>query len=331
MRCVLVGNYGVGNIGDEALKEYFLSEFQDVRWTVVSSRWSQEKCHAVPRLPFGLRSLFSPLAGHSCSSSGGWWRTISAIRHSDAIVFGGGSLFTDIESVWACMMWRAYVVLAAFFRVPVLLAFQGAGPWKTGLGLMLARKTFRYARFVSVRDAESLARIQSFGLRKPPVLTFDPAFALFASHPAATVPRRLVIIPRANSNDNFFAEVSRKLTGNFTDVRILLMQPDDAERRVGERVRALAGSTATVIELTSVQQFLGEVSSASEVLSQRYHGALAAFAMAIPVQVAAQEVGDKLDALNELVRSASSRDELLASVKRGADGLRSALLSVSSL
>lgn len=74
MHCVLIGNYGVGNFGDEALKEYFLSAFPDITWSVVSARPSGEE---LPRLPGGFRSLFSH-----------WWKTLGAIRNTDAVVFG---------------------------------------------------------------------------------------------------------------------------------------------------------------------------------------------------------------------------------------------------
>ncbi len=315
MRCVLVGNYGVGNIGDEALKEYFLSNFPGIEWKVVCSLPNGFTDHTkIPRLPLGLRSLFHP-----------WWRTVSAIARADAVVFGGGSLFTDIESVWAGIIWGAYAALAQFFHVPYIMAFQGAGPWKTALGLRLAMKTYCQAAFVSVRDKESLARIQSFGLIKPPVLTFDPAFALFAGHERKSVGKRLVVIPRTNSDENFFAEVSKKLLGNFSDVRILLMQPNAEERRVGERLRKLSGDKATVIELKSVTQFLDEVSGAAEVISQRYHGALAALAMEKATIICSQKPGDKLDGLRKIAKETSNRSNWLQAVRRGEDGLRQKL------
>ncbi len=313
MKCVLVGNYGVGNIGDEALREYFLSAFPEISWTVVSAR--PETAHEVPRLPLGIRSLFAP-----------WLRTVKAIRHADALVFGGGSLFTDIESVWACVIWRSYAALAAWYRVPVILAFQGAGPWKTALGLKLAKKTYQEAAFVSVRDAESLARLQLFGLTKPAVLTSDPAFAFFGSHPRNPIGKRLVIIPRTNSNPAFLEKVGEKLEENFTDVRILLMQPSQAERRVGERFRLLAGDKAEIVPLVSVSQFLHEVSAASEVISERYHGALAALAMGVPVEIVPQGEGDKLQALQAAVNHSQDSVQLFRDkVSVGENALKQAL------
>jgi len=309
MKCVLVGNYGVGNIGDEALKDYFLLQLSDVDWYVVSAR--PMETNQIPRLPLGLRSFFS-----------GWQKTVSAIRHADALVFGGGSLFTDVESVWACVIWRAYAVVARMFGVPVILAFQGAGPWKTRLGRRLARKTYQQAAHVSVRDEESFARLSAFDLTQTPVLTFDPAFALFASHERRSVEGRLVIIPRANANEKFFAAVEKKLTQHYRDVRILLMQPDATERRAGERLRALTGGKADVIELTSVTQFLDEISSAHTVVTQRYHGALAALAMQIPVEIVPQAAGDKMDTL---ARAGNRTDEWLRAINTGAHALRDAL------
>ena len=83
MKCLLVGNFGVGNLGDEALKDYFLQEFSTVDWTVVSADPQGEK--EVARLPGGVRSLLKLQ----------WFKTLFAYRSCDAIVFGGGSLFTD--------------------------------------------------------------------------------------------------------------------------------------------------------------------------------------------------------------------------------------------
>ncbi|MBI5155969.1 hypothetical protein HZA45_01700, partial [Candidatus Peregrinibacteria bacterium] len=96
MRCVLIGNYGTGNFGDEALRSYFLKSFPEIEWQVVSARPTADE---LPRLPAGPRSLFTTK----------WFRTIKALRHCDAVVFGGGTLFTDSESVFACFLWWLHV------------------------------------------------------------------------------------------------------------------------------------------------------------------------------------------------------------------------------
>ena len=100
MRCLLISNYGTGNHGDVALKEYFLTRFPEVEWIVLSA--NAQSPRDVPRLPFGLRSLFTTP----------WWRTLAALRSSDAVIFGGGSLFTDVESVRACLLWWWHACVA---------------------------------------------------------------------------------------------------------------------------------------------------------------------------------------------------------------------------
>ena len=311
MQCVLVGNYGVGNIGDEALREYFLSEFPEIEWVCVSASPKGE--HEVPRLPLGLRSLVAP-----------WWRTISAIRSADALIFGGGSLFTDVESVWACLLWRSYASLATLFGTPYMLAFQGAGPWKTALGRRLARKTYLHASFISVRDAESLQRVRGLGEVKDPVLTFDPAFALFAKYPKTPVTNRtLIISPRANSSEQFFASVSDRLKTKWDAVRVLLMEPQE-ERGVADRLRTMIPS-CSVVEITSVSQLLMEIGGATEAVVQRFHGALAALALDVPFEIVPQAPKDKMAALSEAVKSAGAREEWLVFVSKGAEELRSAL------
>lgn len=318
MRFVLVGNYGVGNVGDEALKEYFLSAFRDVRWTVVSARPTHDQ--DVPRLPMGIRSFFSP-----------WFETIGAIKHADGLVFGGGSLFTDTESVWACVMWYAYTVVAGWYKKPVFLAFQGAGPWKTALGRSLSRRVYESAEFISVRDEKSLERLKAWTLRSKPVLTFDPAFALFAEHSRRTPAlRTLAIIPRMNSDEAFFRAVEDAAKRGFDAVHILLMQPNQ-ERRVGERIKKLSPGS-DVIEISSPEHLLEEVAGASEVLTQRYHGALAALALHVPFSAAAQSKGDKLDVIQSLARGAPDlQAQYLSLIQNGSDGLRQAFQSVSSL
>lgn len=317
MRCVLIGNYGVGNIGDEALKDYFLRSFSDIEWMIVSAQPVGNE--QVPRLPFGIRSLFAPwLAGRSSLRSVGWWKTIAAIRRSDAVIFGGGSLFTDSESVLACALWWWHGFVARLCGKPVLMAFQGIGPFRSSIGEWFARRTFERAALISVRDEESLKRVNAWTLRTTPVLTFDPIFAFFAAHKRVLSDRRiLAIIPRGNSDEQFFVAVSGKLQSAFDEIRILLMQPGREERGVGERISAMAQGKATIVGIRSVDQLCAEIAEASDVIAQRYHGALAALAIGVPVTMVEQARGDKLEGLRPLQSDPTMQESLLDAVEAG--------------
>lgn len=271
MRCLLIGNYGTGNLGDEALKEYFLTRFPEIDWTVLSA--SPSAPNEVPRLPFGLRSLLTP-----------WWRTLGAFRRGDAVVFGGGSLFTDVESVRACFLWWWHAFVARIFRKPVLLAFQGIGPFRTRIGESLARSVLRHAQFVSVRDAESAARA-----KVPVIESFDPVFSMFDS--ASATGDALCVIPRPNAGVDFREAVKNE---SAKTIKIISMQPD-AERRMCESLSA--DLHAEIVPVHSLMELSAALKGCSRVITARYHGGLAAVALSIPFEAVAQHSGDKLDLL----------------------------------
>lgn len=310
MRLVLVGNYGDHNLGDEMLRSYFLRTFPEHNWTIVSAR--PNGANEVPRLPFGIRSFFRP-----------WWKTIDAIKNADALIYGGGSLFTDTESWKAPVLWWTYAVLARMFRKRIILAFQGVGPFRTGIGMWCSRSAIEHAHFVSVRDPHSLARIKSWNLKTDPTLSSDPAILEFARTHAAPESGHLVIIPRSNSTEIFLRAAERLISGDWERVTVLLMQASDRDRVYAQRLMKIAEKyTVEMREPTSQDDFLQIVGSAAHVLSQRYHGALAAIAMGIPCEIIPQEVGDKLSSLLETDGTA-----MMERVRMGENALREALVS----
>lgn len=313
MRCILIGNYGVGNLGDEALKEYFLSAFPEITWTVVSAHPDP---HEVPRLPFGLRSLFAP-----------WWRTLRALRRCDAVVFGGGSLFTDVESSKACFLWWWHGFVARLFGKPLVLAFQGIGPFMTVRGEWCARWILKRTAFVSVRDQESAERVgvwikDGLGVMQ----TFDPVLSLLTleKQPSGDT---LAVIPRMNSRGALEkAAKDLLMLKQPEEIRILSMQPEDAgEWKVCERLRDGLRSEASVHPVRSIHDLTRELLKCSSAVTERYHGALAAAAMGIPVEIVSQGLGDKLDELKNMLKSGVMIEELRARVKAGEDGLRTYL------
>jgi polysaccharide pyruvyl transferase CsaB len=316
MKCLLIGNYGVGNIGDEALREYFLSTFPQVDWIVVSAHPTGS--NEVPRLPGGVRSLFS-----------GWGRTIKAIKQSDAVVFGGGSLFTDVESVYACFLWFLHAFAASYYRKPIYLAFQGIGPFQTGVGEWLARSTVQKAAFISVRDQASEQRARRWGLNKNIILTADPAFALFKSKKSDNNPKNVfIIIPRHNSSKTFISialELHKKHYFSLP-VHALLMQPDEAgEQGIADDLTQQMGDSVTVVRATTTDILMKEVSTATHVVTQRFHGGIAALAAGVPMTVVPQRDGDKLSELQAYASGQASVASIQSAIDAGEKALKDAL------
>ncbi|OGJ57821.1 hypothetical protein A2635_04765 [Candidatus Peribacteria bacterium RIFCSPHIGHO2_01_FULL_51_9] len=312
MRCVLVGNFGVGNLGDELLKKYFLNQFSDISWTTVSAT---PRTQEVPRLPLGLRSFFRP-----------WWRTLHAYHTCDGVVFGGGSLFTDTESPFACVLWWWHALIAWMFGKPLLLAFQGIGPFRTRMGMACARWVIRHAVFCSVRDEASAKRVEGWG--RTVVRSTDPIVGSVVSGEWKVVSdggKRFVIIPRQNSGENFFSRVRDVIRKNsFDEIVILSLQPDHrGEKRVCEQLQEEV-KDAIIVPIHSLEMLVCEIYRASCVLSQRYHGALTALALKKNVEIVHQTEGDKLASLRESLSNGVS------ALRIGEETLRSALMRMAS-
>lgn len=317
MHCVLVGNYGVANLGDEALKDYFLHAFPTIEWSVLSAHSSNSREYA--RLPGGIRSFIGT----------SWWRTVKRIRNSDAMVFGGGSLFTDVESVYACFLWAMHAWVAFMLGKPVHLAFQGMGPYKSTAGEWLARSVARRAASISVRDEASMKRLTTWGLGTKVVQSFDPVFSLMRSQKNNVVSKNVfIIIPRHNSGETLHQEALKLITEtpHIQDVHIVLMQPDDAAEQEGaDALHHLLPVRAAIVPVRTLDELMQEVAGAQLVLSQRFHGALAALAVDVPLHIVSQGAGDKHSQLIPYARGERSTDNLSESIEKGEECLLSAL------
>jgi|GEM_PF-306902 len=315
MRALLIGNYGVGNLGDEALKAYFLSAYPEVSWTVACGRPGAGE---LPLLPAGLRSWRRP-----------WWKTLRVIRTADVLVFGGGTLFTDIESVRACILWGIQAAVGRWFGRPIFLTFQGVGPFRTGLGRAITRWVLRQAAFVSVRDEPSAVVVQALSPETKVIQTFDPV--ILASEQSIEPSRTqdmIGIIPRGNTTESFRETVLATARDHPTaELRIVLLQGEDArERDAAARLRVLLPGRKVV--MTSVQTFpelVAALAGATRVVTQRYHGAIGALAAGIPFEAVPLAQGDKLDALQKTDLSA-----LKQKAKEGEEALRIALQQLAA-
>ncbi len=301
----LIGNYGVGNLGDEALKEYFFSRFPEVEWLVVSATPGQGE---YPRLPAGIRSFFSTP----------WWRTLRMLWGADGVVFGGGSLFTDTESIRACVLWGLHAFVGRMLRKPMYFAFQGIGPFRSRVGEWMAKRELRGAKFLSVRDDASAVRVESWKLNTNVIRSIDPILLLLEAKKEHECTKKILcLIPRIHQ-PAMFAKAVADLCGHeeFDEGFILSLQPDSTdEQRVCAHLQAIVSFPLHVRAVRSMQELVSLLRQSSHVVSARFHGALAAYALGVPLVICPQQEGDKLWALRAFIGKhpdpRSVREEIL--------------------
>jgi len=168
MRAVLCGYYGKGNGGDEALLATLLQMLPAEVTPIVLSgkpdetrdRYNVETCDRMALLPI-----------------------LQALRQSDVLIWGGGSLMQDATSAASPLYYGGLMALAQQLKLRTIAWAQGIGPLKRTLTRSLARRTFAGCTAVSVRDRGSAALLSNWQVDC--ILAPDPVWALSC----APVPR----------------------------------------------------------------------------------------------------------------------------------------------
>ncbi|WP_040952363.1 polysaccharide pyruvyl transferase family protein [Gorillibacterium massiliense] len=169
-RIVICGYYGFRNSGDEAVLQSILLALEaegerlgvtiepivmsgDPEWT---TRMYGVK--AVPRMKMA--------------------QVIAAIRSSDGLISGGGSLLQDATGKLSIPYYLGILKLAQWLGKPTFIYSQGIGPVNRSVFFPLIRSTFAKCKYVSVRDAESAELLRSVGYRGQVDVVPDPVMGL---------------------------------------------------------------------------------------------------------------------------------------------------------
>lgn len=304
-RVLLLGYFGAGNFGDDAL----LAD-----WLCRNRGWLKEQLLTVDVTTNGA----DPLAGFVEAdqlrlSIGQLVPKADALkldpRQYRALIAPGGSLLQDVTSLRSLLyyLW----VIRRFNRsgVPVYLLNQGLGPLLSWTGRFLTTRVLRAVRWLSLRDEPSFswAQTQRALARHPELhLACDPVLsAALAPYPAMAQPQALaglergylLVLPRATGDlptpreSTTEAQALARLlaharvaTGLAPVLYAMHHGRDDA---FCEEVRQVSNGECGILRFAAAEpypasalwQVLGQ---AGLVLSYRLHGLVCAAAHGVP-------------------------------------------------
>ncbi|NEO33721.1 MAG: polysaccharide pyruvyl transferase CsaB [Symploca sp. SIO3C6] len=160
-RAILCGYYGKGNGGDEALLASLLQMLPEQITPLVlsaipaqtSKRYGVESCNRMSAL-----------------------QVIRAMHHSDAFIWGGGSLIQDATSIRNPLYYCGLMGLAQQLGLKTIAWAQGIGPLQHQLTRFVGRQSFAGCTAVSVRDSASAAFLADWQI--PFLQAPDPVWAL---------------------------------------------------------------------------------------------------------------------------------------------------------
>lgn len=168
-RLLVSGYYGFGNAGDEAILNALAAALPEHELTVLSG---------APAATRREHRVAAVRRQHPLDVA-------AAIRRSDLVLSGGGSLLQDATGPRSVPYYLGVLWLAARLGRPFMVYAQGVGPVGSPGRLRMLRFLNR-ARYITVRDEASAELLRRVGVKDPPLeVTADAAFSLPAPSPEA--------------------------------------------------------------------------------------------------------------------------------------------------
>ena len=285
-RVVMSGYYGFANAGDDAILESIQQAIQavsdDVSVTVLSNdpelTQKQYGLEAIPR----FRVL----------------RVFSALRRSDALLSGGGSLLQDTTSTRSLLYYLSVIRCAQWLHKPVMLYANGVGPVRKPINRRRVKKVVERATLVTLRDHSSARELAEMGIGRSVQVTADPVFHLEPAGEERSralcagaglpegVPFTAVSVRDWASAGEFYPRLARLCDhlrrAHGLEVVFLLMQPE-RDRATTAKVRELMEEPAYVLDASCTpREMMAVLGQARLCLAMRLHTLIFAARMAVP-------------------------------------------------
>lgn len=275
---LLVGNYGAGNLGDDAIFAGIVKELK-----FINSRLNISFCSGqiktsgniyknFKKIPFSpIKSLFS--SQHK--------KAKEAFKKLDLIILGGGGLFIDSESIKAPIFWYKQARLAYKLNIPYVCYAQSVGPLKSFISRSLTRWVFSHAKYIHVRDEESVRLLKKLGIKSKVFVGTDPALSYFKT--VKTKKTDLFLLSLRNWNKESknawqnLIESSREFASE-NNLKLALLAMDKNKKEL----RDLKKTGLKVFAPKSADEAFKLISSARVLLSMRLHAALMAYTAETP-------------------------------------------------
>lgn len=269
MRAVLCGYYGKGNGGDEALLAALLEMLPAQVEPLVLSGDPRQTTEF-----YGVEAIDR----HSATA------VLGALRRSDALIWGGGSLMQDVTSALSPVYYAGIMGVAQRLGLKTIAWAQGVGPLRRSTTQWLARRAFQGCSAVSVRDRASAAQLAAWGV--PFTLAPDPVWAL-SPVPVAKLwdlpaPRVAVVLrphPQLTAETvNTLTEALRQFQMATNTYLLLIPFQPVQDLPIAQAIHAQLPTVSQILTLSDPRQLRGVFQGVEMVIAMRLHGLIMAAA-----------------------------------------------------
>ncbi|MET9019429.1 polysaccharide pyruvyl transferase CsaB [Actinopolymorpha sp. NPDC004070] len=286
MRVALLGYFGFGNAGDEAILAAEIAALRAAFAAEVPEGASADQAEPAFVVISGDPDHTRRTHGVDAVSRTDVRAVLAALRSSAALVAGGGSLLQDVTSARPVAFYAGTMLAARAVGTPVFVYAQGLGPVRRPVNRALTGAALRASRYVALRDADSVALAERLGVRDvdlvpDPVLGLD----LSAEHPPSLGgerPRLAVALRPWAGSEHWLPAVRSALAELAAETDVVLVPfhaGQDAD--LARELAADLGPGASVVDVEPAggdghQAALDAVAGATAVLGMRLHALIAA-------------------------------------------------------
>lgn len=290
---VLSGYYGYRNSGDEAVLQSILSALEHEGQAAgmkitpvvlsIDPEWTSRT--------YGVKAV------HRMKLA----EVRNAIKNSDGLISGGGSLLQDATGLGSIPYYLGIIKIAQWLGKPTFIYAQGVGPVRRKLFRPFIASVFRRCEYISVRDGESAELLRSMGIRKGDVQVVpDPVMGIVLPEKDSVITADSGELPvvgvsvRLWNSDRTelgklaegLASLSRRVPVHIRFLPFHFPGDDEASRFVMERLGNVAehGSTVSIAaETEHPYEMLREVSRCRLLVGMRLHSLIYAASQEVPL------------------------------------------------
>jgi polysaccharide pyruvyl transferase CsaB len=271
----ILGYYGYGNSGDDALLSAIISDMKKIMPTftpVVLSNDAEKTKNA-----YGVDSVYRFSAP----------KVIKALKKSKLLIVGGGSLIQDITSTKSLIYYLWCIKQAKRLGLKVMLYANGIGPVTKKANIKKAGRILNLADIITLRDEESAITLKEMGVIHPEIfITADPAFSL---EPCDA--NRIEKIKKELSIDkdyicvsvrnwslgsektlSSFAKMTDYICKNYNLLPVFVPMQQSKDKNVSKKIMSLMNTKGICLENElPTKELLGLIGGAKAVVAVRLH------------------------------------------------------------
>lgn len=284
---VMVGYYGYGNRGDDALLYAILKDMRDAEQSFSPVVLSRNPKNTSER--YGVKSI-NRFNIHAVNK---------AMKSADLFIAGGGSLIQDVTSTRSLLYYLYCLRTAKKHGLKVMLYANGIGPVNKESNRRKSAEVLNKVDVISLRDKDSKEYLDKFNVTKPEIyVTADPAFGLtgcdtkgaskLLTSCGAQGRFAAISVRNIGSSNDTFAESFAKMADYISEVYglscVFIPMQQSKDKKISLEIISKMKHKAYFIDADiSVAEIMGIISLSEAVIAVRLHMLLFGAAMGVPI------------------------------------------------